>query len=481
MVTTSPTAHYAHRAGSASTDRASTDDYGSIVFIDDLRTVVGVDNVLVPDDAHDELSGYTTDWTGRFVGRTDVVVRPVSKDEVVSVLDVCRRHGRAIVPQGGNTGLVGGSVPMNGEVVLNMRRMNRIRELDPLARHIDVEAGVTVEAVQSAARAAGLRYPVDFAARGTATIGGTIATNAGGVNVLRYGSTRNQVIGLEAVLADGSVVSTMAGLVKDNTGYDLRGLLCGSEGTLGIVTAAILRLVPAFDHVTTALVGCSDLNHAMRIVGSILTLTEGVDAVEIMSRRGVEAVESAFGVVPPFRTPWFVLVEMSANEDRASLLQRVLVECDVTDSALAAGSVQREQLWRIREEHTAAISRLGAPLKYDVTIPLKHLPAFVVAVEDAVRHLEPNVEVIIFGHAADGNLHVNVVGADVADHHRFDAAVLGEVAKVDGSISAEHGVGLAKREWLHLTRSADEIRTMKTIKGALDPRGILNPHVLFAS
>lgn len=441
------------------------------MLIDELRAVVGDSNVF---DGHG--TGHVVDWTGRFVGSTDVVVRPGSTDEVRAVIGIVRAHGRALVPQGGNTGLVGGGVPLRGEVVLNLGRMNAVNAPDRATRQIVVEAGATLEAVQRAAAAVGLRYPVDFGARGSATIGGTIATNAGGVNVLRYGSTRAQVVGLEAVMADGSVLSTMSGLLKDNTGYDLRGLMCGSEGTLGVVTRAVLALVPQHDHRATALVGCASVADAIDVVAAVRSGTDTVDAAELMSWRGVSLVSSVAKASVPFDAPWYVLIETSANVDQSTILQELLV--DREQIAVADGTARRDALWRLRDEHTPSIATLGTPLKYDVTVPVTALADFVKDVVASVAGTSPRVEVIVFGHAADGNLHVNLIGADHDDHRRFDAAVLNVVATHRGSISAEHGVGVAKREWLHLTRSADEIAVMRAIKAALDPGNLMNPHVL---
>ena len=449
------------------------DTSGGNVLLNELRQVVGASHAF-----DGEGSSNVVDWTGRFRGRTDVVVRPASVDEVRRVLAIARSHGRAVVPQGGNTGLVGGGVPLHGEIVLSLTRMNRVGPIDGTSRQIEVEAGVTLEAVQRAAADVGLRYPIDFGSRGSATIGGTIATNAGGVNVLRYGSTRAQVVGLEAVLADGSVVSTMAGLLKDNTGYDLRGLMCGSEGTLGIVTRAILKLVPAHDSRETVMVGCSSVEDALEVVSSVCGASECIDAVELMSRRGVDLVSDVIGAHRPFDAEWYLLVESSESGGSAGTLARLLASRDVVAVADTPG--RREALWRLRDEHTASIATLGVPLKYDVTVPLRSMSDFVSGACAAVSSVDPNAETIVFGHAADGNLHVNVVGGATERHHAFDAAVLGAVADFRGSISAEHGVGVAKRDWLHLSRSADEIAAMRAIKRALDPDGILNPNVLLA-
>ncbi|CAB4575933.1 unannotated protein [freshwater metagenome] len=443
-------------------------------MLGELRAVVGDDHVF---DGRG--SSYVVDWTGRFRGHTDVVVRPGSVDEVREVLRIVRAHGRALVVQGGNTGLVGGGVPLNGEVVMSLTRMNRVGEPDVTTRQIEVEAGATLEAVQRAATTVGLRYPVDFGSRGSATIGGTIATNAGGVNVMRYGSTRVQVAGLEAVLADGSVVSTMAGLMKDNTGYDLRGLMCASEGTLGVVTRAVLRLVPAHEVRETVMVGCASVDDALDVVATVCGASEAIDAAELMSRRGVDLVADVVGAHRPFDAEWYLLIESSTSDRSDGTLARLLAGRDLV--AVADTPARRDALWRLRDEHTASIATLGVPLKYDVTVPLRSMAEFVRVARQEVAAMDPRAEIIFFGHAADGNLHVNVVGADHDHHGAYDSAVLGAVSRFQGSISAEHGVGVAKRDWLHLSRSADEIAAMRAIKQALDPDGILNPNVLLPS
>ncbi len=441
------------------------------MLLNELRAIVGEAHAF---DGHG--TSHVVDWTGRFVGSTDVVVRPGSTDEVREVLRIVRDHGRSIVPQGGNTGLVGGGVPLHGEVVLSTARMTRVGVVDGTARQVEVEAGATLEAVQLAAAAVGLRYPVDFGSRGSATIGGTIATNAGGVNVLRHGSTRVHVVGLEAVLADGSVLSTMAGLVKDNTGYDLRGLMCGSEGTLGVITRAVLALVPEHGHTETVMVGCESVDDASDVVAAVCGASDTVEAAELMSRRGVRLVSDVTGAPVPFDSEWYLLIESRSSVVGDDTLHRLVGSRALV--AVADSSARRAALWRLRDEHTACLSTLGVPLKYDVTVPLRSMSAFVGAVERAVRLVDATAEVVVFGHAADGNLHVNVIGADVDRHRVFDEAVLGEVARCRGSISAEHGIGTAKREWLHLSRSADEIAAMRAIKRALDPTGILNPNAL---
>lgn len=421
-----------------------------------------------------ELRRYTTDWTGRFVGTEALVVRPGSHDEVVEVVRLCRRHGRPIVPQGGNTGLVGGSVPLHGEVLVSLARLRAIGPVDPVARHIRVDAGVTLAEVHEAAADAGLRYPVDFGARDSATVGGMIATNAGGIGVFRFGATRHHLRGITAVLGDGSTVSHMSGLLKDNTGYDLAGLLCGSEGTLGIVTSAILGLVPRAGHMTSVLLGCRDLDAAVSLVAGVSG--PEMEAAEVMLADGVALVERTVGITCPVDAPVLVLVDVNADERRTEEVLASLCGADgVVGSAVATDDAGRRRLWRLRDEHTPAIATLGPPLKLDVTLPLPRLADFLAGITSDV---ETFGRLFVFGHLGDGNLHVNVSGVATERFADVEELVLQAVQARGGSISAEHGVGTAKKKYLHLSRSAAEISAMRSVKRALDPDGILNPHVL---
>jgi len=386
------------------------------------------------------------------------------------------------VPQGGNTGMVGGGVPLAGELVLDLRRLDHVGEVDVAAKQITVGAGATVEAVQRAAAAAGLRYAVDFGARGTATIGGSIATNAGGINVLRYGGTREQLLGVEAVLGTGEVISRLSGLVKDNTGYHLAGLLCGSEGTLGVVTAARLRLVPSHRHTVTALVAFESVATAIEAVSGWRSSLDVLDAAEIVLHDGVALVASAFGYSLPFEQPCaaHVLVEVSAHSDPTDLLAQAVADATgVVDVAVAHDAARRAVLWRYREEHTAAINTVGVPHKFDVTVPIAGLAEFMATVPAVVRSVEPDAVTWQFGHVGDGNIHVNVTGA-APDADALDEQVYRYVVACGGSISAEHGIGTAKAKWLPMNRSAGELATMRAIKRALDPVGIMNPGVLLA-
>jgi FAD/FMN-containing dehydrogenase len=444
-------------------------------FVEALRLIVGGNNVLAED-----LASYGTDWTGRFIGSPSLVVRPGSTSEVSQVMQLCSKHNVAVVPQGGNTGLVGGTLADDGQIILSTSRINGIGPVDAVSQQISVGAGVTVEQVQEAAKQFGLRYAVDFGARGSATIGGTIATNAGGINVLRYGSTRQQLVGVEAVLPNGDVFEHMTGLLKDNTGYDLASLLCGSEGTLGIVTAARLRLVPRRTRRVTVLLGCNSTEEVVEIVQGMRQHFDSLDAAELFYADGANLVAEAFNVAIPFAAPVYLLVEFSADLDLASDIERHLAQSNFAGlSAVAQDDVGRARLWRLREEHTAAISTNGVPHKFDVTVAVSDLPEFIVKTRQRISETNADWTVFIFGHAADGNMHVNVLGPSATDE-LVDEVVLQVVAEFKGSISAEHGIGSAKKKWLSLSRSQNEIAMMKAIKGAIDPQGMMNPNTLFA-
>ncbi len=451
-----------------------------------LTEIVGEPHVIT---APDQRRTYEVDWTGRFVGSTRAVVRPGSLDEVVALVVLCRSAGIAIVAQGGNTGLVGGGVPLAGELVVSLRRLDRIGPVDAVARQVTAGAGVTVAALQQVAAAAGLRYAVDFGARDSATVGGTIATNAGGVNVLRYGGTREQLLGVEAVLGTGDVVSRLGGLVKDNTGYDLASLLCGSEGTLGLVTAARLRLVTMHEQRLTALIGFSSISDAVDAVGVWRSSLDCLDAAELMLDAGVRLVCAAFGLPPPLQRHWpaYVLIEVAAHDDPTALVTAAVGGvATVREVAVAIDSVRRAQLWRYREEHTLAVGTVGVPHKFDVTVPISELAAFVRDVPGRVARVAPDATTWQFGHVGDGNIHVNVTGTPRGANSRggyiddggLDEQIYRYVSELGGSISAEHGVGTAKVRWLHLNRSTAEIAAMRAVKRALDPDGIMNPNAL---
>jgi FAD/FMN-containing dehydrogenase len=371
-------------------------------------------------------------------------------------------------------------VPLHGEAVLTLRRLSRITDVDQAGGQLTAGAGASVADVQAAAHAAGWDYGVDLGSRDSATVGGTIATNAGGLQVLRHGATRAQLLGVEAVLGTGAVVSHLGGLTKDNTGYDLGGLLCGSEGTLGVVTAARLRLVPRRPERVVAVLGFATTSTAVETGFLLRQSLPDLQSLELFLEEGLVLVCSTSGLPPPFadRHRAYLLAEVASQRDPMPELVEVLESVPWVDAvAVATEPARRAQLWRYRELHTEAVNTLGAPHKLDVTLPSAALASFIDAVPGVVNETAPLATTWLFGHAADGNVHVNITGVD-PDDLAVDERVLVFAAELGGSISAEHGIGTAKRRWLHLNRSEAEIAAFRSIKGALDPAGILNPHVL---
>ncbi|WP_033213697.1 FAD-binding oxidoreductase [Kitasatospora phosalacinea] len=442
-----------------------------------LAAVVGPTHVLADAGLR---APYETDFTGRYTGRARLVVRPADTAQVVEVLRICREAEAPVLPQGGNTGLVGGSVPTaaGDQVVLSLRRLDGAGPIDPDARRITVGAGLTLSALQGRLRPRGWEFGVDLASRDSATLGGMIATNAGGERVLRYGTTRANVAGLEAVLADGTVLDRLAGLPKDNTGYDLTGLLVGSEGTLAVLTAARLRLVPRPGHRVAALLAVDSLAAATALVTRLRRI-DSLELAEFFTAEGLALVLEHTGLPAPFRAahPVYLLVECAARHDPADELAEALEGADVRDAAVALDAVDRHRLAAYRERHTEALNAAGTPLKLDVTLPLAELPGFAAALPGL---LDGRARPYLFGHLAEGNVHVNLLGTAPEDEDAVSLAVLRRVADAGGSISAEHGIGRAKARYLHLGRSAAEIAAMRAVKTALDPAWLLSPGTLLA-
>jgi FAD/FMN-containing dehydrogenase len=447
-------------------------------LLGDLATAVGDGHVLADDDRR---APFEVDWTGRYRGQARAVVRPADAAEVAAVVAACRAHAAAIVPQGGNTGMVGASVPRGGEVVLSLVRLTALGAVDRAAAQVQAGAGVTLAALQEHARAAGLEAGVDLGARDSATLGGLVATDAGGTHALRYGTVRARIAGLQAVLADGTIVDRPA-LLKDNAGYDLPALLVGSEGTLGIVTAVRWRLVPLLTSRVAALVPLSSLDDAAALLAAVRPrLAATLHAADFFLDEGLQLVLDHDGVPPPVpeRAPVYVLLECAAESDPTAQLADALAAAGIDDAVVADDSAERRRLWRFREGHAEAISANGIPHKLDVGVPLARLPEFASRVVAEVARVAPGARPIVFGHLGDGNVHVNVLGPD-PDDHTVDEAILRLAADCGGTISAEHGVGVAKARWLALTRSPGELQAMAAIKRALDPDGILNPGAVLA-
>ena len=432
---------------------------------------MGRENVLVDPGLK---AGYERDFTGRFSGEALLVVRPRDTAEVAQVLGLCAEAGAAVVPQGGHSGLVGGGTPREGEVVLSLRRLDRIEELDEQAGQVTVGAGVILEVLQAHARERGFDFGVDHAGRGSATLGGMASTNAGGPLAVCYGTMRAQVAGVEAVLADGRVISRLAGLLKDNAGFDLPGLLVGSEGTLAVITRLRLRLVPLLPARVAVLAALPDLERALELLRRLRAEAPSLQAIDYFHAHGLRRVCERHGLAPPFRTDddVYLLVECAGLEDPSDELTAVAELAEHT--AVAHDAPGRARLWAYRELQNETLTALGVPHKLDVSVPISRLPAFEREVEATVAELAPHAELFLYGHLGDGNVHVNVVGPP-HDDTRIDEAVLRLVARYGGSIAAEHGVGLAKTAWLALSRTPDEIAIMRDLKRALDPAGMLNP------
>jgi FAD/FMN-containing dehydrogenase len=453
--------------------------------------IVGEKYAITDADAQAQ-EPYLIEWRRLYRGRTPLILRPGSTEEVSRILALASETGAAIVPQGGNTGLTGAQIPFEHEVVVSLNRMNRVRSRDARGNSMVVEAGVTLAAAQKAAEEIDRLFPLSIGSEGSCQIGGNLATNAGGLQVLVYGNARAQVLGLEVVLADGRIWDGLRALRKDNAGYDLRDLFIGSEGTLGIITAAVLRVLPRPKSRATAFVGFESVEQAAGFFDLALEMSTGeLTAFELMPRLGVEFVlRHAPGTRDPLASawPWYALIEVaSQREDGGSataeaMLTRAVEAELVADAALAASLQQGRDFWHIREAMSEVQLHEGGSIKSDVSVPVAHLPEFLRRATDAVLAIMPDCRPLPFGHYGDGNIHFNVsqpVGVDkapfLARWSDFTAAINAIVLEFGGSISAEHGIGRMKRELLPQVKSPVEMDMMRAIKAALDPKGILNP------
>ncbi|HEY5719976.1 MAG TPA: FAD-binding oxidoreductase [Gammaproteobacteria bacterium] len=455
-----------------------------------LRAAVGAQGWS---DDPQTLAPHLEDPRGTFRGRTPLLLKPATTAEVAAVVRLCHAAGVALVPQGGNTGLCGGGLPSGKEVLLSLSRMNRVRDLDAANFTMTVEAGCVLAAIQARAEEAGLLFPLSLAAEGSCQIGGNLATNAGGTNVLRYGNAREQVLGLEVVLADGTVWDGLRRLRKDNTGYPLRELFLGTEGTLGIITAAVLKLQPRPLVLQAAFVAVSDPAAGLRLLGRARALAgDAVTTFEYLNRTSLELV---LATVPNTRDPLdvahahYVLLELASGrpgDDLRGLVELVLHDGfeagDVLDAALAASDAQRADFWRIRETIPEAQKRTGAGIRHDVAVPVSRTHELLEQGGALAERLVPGVRLVFFGHLGDGNIHLNLnqpPGMEPADFLARTAevnhAVLDLVMGMEGSFSAEHGVGRLKRDEVARYKSPVEVQLMRTLKRALDPDGILNP------
>jgi FAD/FMN-containing dehydrogenase len=457
----------------------------AVALLDSLRASVGEAHVLTDADLR---ASYETDWTRRWHGEALAVVRPETAEQVAAVLTACREAGVVVIPQGGNTGLVGGSVPRptteSPQVVLSLTRMRDLEPVDTAAGEVTVGAGVTLANLQAHARAAGYAFGVDLGARDSATIGGMIATNAGGIQVLRHGPMRAQLIGIEAVLADGSVVRRLPGMVKDNTGYHLPSLLAGSEGTLAVITRARLQLVPMLARRAVALLAVDGPDEAVGLAGELRRRLPNLLAAELFFEEGMALVLGHAGGERPFHEPHpaYLLAEVDGSVDPTDELAAAAGAAGtlVRDAVIASDEPARMRLWRLRERHTEAVNSQGIPHKLDVAVPVSSLAAYATRVREAILLAAPTASVYLYGHVLDGNLHVNIVGPP-PDDEMVDGVTLELAIAMGGTISAEHGIGVAKVAWLNKDRGRADVAAMRAIKRALDPTGTLNAGVLFAS
>ena len=451
-----------------------------------LRGAIGTAHVLT--DA-DDMAAYLMDWRGRYQGDALCVVRPGATEEVALVVRLCNEAKVAMVPQGGNTGLCGGATPRGGEVVISLARLNRVRVIDADNNTITAEAGCTLHAVQEAAHAAGRLFPLSIASEGSATIGGCLSTNAGGVQVLRYGNARELSLGIEAVLPDGRVWNGLHGLRKDNTGYDLKHLFIGAEGTLGLITAAVLKMFPLPRRRATAWVAVASPAAAVSLLSQLRAdCGDRVTAFELI---GATALELVMQHIPGSRRPlavppaWQVLLELSefsASNPDVELENSLAKATGVQDAILAQNESQRLALWRLRENISEAQKTEGFSIKHDIAVPVSRIAEFVAAADAAIEKHFPGVRVVCFGHAGDGNMHYNLsmpLGVDnaglIARSHEANRVVHDIVHSLGGSISAEHGLGQLKRDEISRYKSETEMELMQSIKHVLDPYGLMNP------
>ena len=425
-------------------------------------------------------SSYERDYTGRYEGKARLVVRPADTAQVAAVMLACARHRAPVVPQGGNTGLVGGSVPRDREVVISLTRLNQTGEVDATLAQVTVGAGTSLSALQAAARGAGQDAGLDFGARDSCTVGGVVSCDAGGARALRHGTARARVAGLEAVLADGAVTSRLTSVTKDNAGYDLPALLVGSEGTLGIITRVRWRLVPLLSSRVAMLVPLASVGAAAELLRALRTAAPSLESCDFFLDEGLQLVLEHQRRHSPLttRAAIYVLAECAAQADPTDELAAALESAGVEDALVADDTTSREGLWKLREGHTEAINAAGTPHKLDVGVPLDQLERFLNKLPEAVR-AAGGERVIPFGHLGDGNVHVNVLGA-APDDVRVDDAVLELTLDCGGTISAEHGVGVEKASWLERARGATEVAAMRAIKDALDPEHLLNPGAVLA-
>lgn len=466
-------------ASSAPTSIPTT---GLSALLERLRDLLGDNAVLTGTD----VTNREVDWLSKAPCHAAAILRPATPHQVQEIMRLCHAARQPVVTHGGLTGLVHGAEARPEELVISLERLNAIEHLDPVAGTIQVQAGVPLQRVQEAAAAADMQFPVDLGARGSCTIGGNIATNAGGNRVIRFGMMRQQVIGLEAVLANGELISSMSPMLKNNAGYDLKQLFIGSEGTLGIVTRAVLRLQPALTDTRTALVACPSFDAVTTLLTRLRHQLGGsLSAFEVMWQSHFALIAEHSGRhTPPLATsaPYYALVEsLSADSDRHQpLFERAMEDAFeqglVEDAVIAQSGTQRESLWAIRDDIEGIVEALSPLMAFDVSLPIEHMQDYVSGVETELRSRWPEARLVVFGHLGDGNLHLSVSISEntQATRHEVEHCLYQPLTALNGSISAEHGIGLEKRDWLPISRSPAELALMTTLKQALDPHGLLN-------
>jgi FAD/FMN-containing dehydrogenase len=462
----------------------------SAEVLDRIRQAVGPGGYTTDPD---EIAPWCVSWRDNWRGTVPMLVRPANTEELAAVVRICAETRTPIVPQGGNTGLTGASQPHDdgSEIIVSTSRMNRVREIDIANDTITVEAGCILESIQQAAREAGRLFPLSLAAEGSCQIGGNLSTNAGGTQVLRYGNARNLVLGLEVVLPDGRVWNGLRGLRKDNTGYDLKQLFIGAEGTLGIITAAVLKLFPRPSDELTALVAVDGPAAAVALLGRMRGhVGEQVTAFELMQRRAIEfAIRHVPGNIDPFDSahPWYVLIQIDGpgapgtlREAVETALYAAVEDGEVQDAVIASSQAQAASLWKIRESIPEAQNHEGVSVKHDVSVPLSRIPEFIERADAALEAAYPGIRIVAFGHIGDGNIHYNPAQPVGAENFRNEYGAINRIvhdliAELNGSISAEHGLGRLRRDEAYRYKPAIEMELMQTVKNALDPQNIMNP------
>jgi FAD/FMN-containing dehydrogenase len=446
-----------------------------------LTDALGEKSVITGASVSDK---YKTDWSGLTGLLPSAVVRASSTEDVSSILEICNSAKQSVVIQGGMTGISGGAVPQEGEIAISLEKMSGIIEVDVDSMTITAHAGTPLQVVQEAADQAGLYLPLDMGSRGTCTVGGVVATNAGGNQVIRYGATRSLVLGLEAVLPDGTIISSLNKMLKNNAGYDLKHMFIGSEGTLGIVTKAVMRLYPKMTSTQTALCALPDFTSVLKLLKKTFsTLGDGITSFEVMwANYYDEVVDTVEQAKSPFaeKHPFYALVEYKSQdrihdmEQFSNVLFEAMEDGIISDTTLAQSLKQANVFWTIRDGIGELLTTMGPVVNTDISVPISQMKAFIEQLEPALYEAFPNVKLRIFGHIGDSNLHVCAGTGSADDLDAISALIMGVTGEYKGSVSAEHGIGVLKKKYLHHSRTPEEIALMKTLKSAMDPNGILN-------